>query len=758
LSGTAPNLTYTPTTNYNGADSFTFKANDGTVDSTPATVSITVTAINDTPTATPQSVSTNEDTAKAITLSGSDVDGDTLTFNVVTGPTHGALSGTAPNLTYTPTTNYNGSDSFTFKANDGTVDSTPATVSITVTAVNDAPTATPQSVTTSEDTAKAITLSGSDPESDTLTFSVVTGPTHGVLSGTAPNLTYTPAADYNGPDSFTFKANDGTTDSPSATVSITVTAVNDAPTADPQSVTTNEDTAKAVTLTATDIDGNSLAFSVVTNPAHGALSGTAPNLTYTPSANYNGPDSFTFKANDGTVDSNTATISITVNPVNDAPTISDMSDMSINEDTATGAISFTVADIETAANSLTVSGSSNNAALVPNANIVFGGSGANRTVTITPAPNANGTALITVSVNDGTNTTSDTFLLTVVAVNDAPTADDQSVATNASTAKDITLTGSDIETPTNSLTFTITASPAHGTLTGTPPNVTYHPGAFDGSDSFKFTVTDTGDGVSAPLTSSEATVSITISIAPEIAVEQPTGTSLSDGGSTVDFGDVSVDEDNSHTFTIRNLGSADLTGLGITIDGADAADFTITSTPTAPVAPGGSTTFTVKFAPSALDTRAAALHIVSNDADENPFDIALTGTGITNLEAWRLLYFGNIDDGGPGADTNDPDFDGLSNVLEFATGNDPAQSSPMPGILNLSGDTIEFVYTRTTAAINDGFTFQVEWSDDLTSANWTSAGVTEEILSDDGTLQEVKASVAAENGARRLLHLKVTQP
>ena len=282
--------------------------------------------------------------------------------------------------------------------------------------------------------------------------------------------------------------------------------------------------------------------------------------------------------------------------------------------------------------------------------------------------------------------------------------------------------------------------------------------ATTGSDSFKFTVTDTGDGASPPLTSAEATISIAVNGVPEIAVEQPAGSDLIDGESTVDFGNVSIDGDNSHTFTIRNLGTADLTGLGITIDGANAGDFTITASPTAPVTPGGSTTFTVKFSPTVLDACSAALHIASNDADENPFDIALTGTGITNLQAWRLQHFGSIDNSGQGADVNDPDFDGLSNLLEFATGSDPEQSSPMPGEITLNSSTIEFVYTRAVAAINDGFTFSVEWSDDLSSPNWNTVGVSEEILSDDGTLQQVKASVPAGNGARRFLRLKVIEP
>src|SRR5207302_1900217 len=345
-------VTYTPAAGYFGPDNFTFKANDGTVDSAAATVSITVVHVNHAPVANGQTVTTAEDTAKAIVLTATDADGDALTFSIVAGPLHGALSGVAPNVTYTPAANYNGADSFTFKANDGTVDSSAATVSLTVTAVNDAPVATAQRVTTEEDTAKAIGLTASDVDGDTLTYAVVTAPAHGTLSGVAPNLTYTPAAGYNGPDSFTFKANDGTVDSAAATVSLTVVHVNHAPVADAQAATTAEDTAKAIVLTASDIDGDALTFSIVAGPAHGALSGTAPTVTYTPAANYNGPDSFTFKANDGTLNSNVATVTLTVTPVNDAPVATAQS-VTTNQDTAK-AITLTATDVD--GDSLTYAG------------------------------------------------------------------------------------------------------------------------------------------------------------------------------------------------------------------------------------------------------------------------------------------------------------------------------------------------------------------------------------------------------------------
>ena len=177
---------------------------------------------------------------------------------------------------------------------------------------NPLPTAEPQSVTTDEDTAVAITLTGSDPEGEPITFSVQSGPSHGTLSGTAPNLIYTPAANYNGADSLTFVVNDGHANSAPATVSITVNPVNDAPVANPQSVSTEQDTPVGITLAGSDVDGDALTYTVVTQPVNGTLSGTAPALTYTPAASYTGSDGFTFLVSDGQVSSDPATVSIAV--------------------------------------------------------------------------------------------------------------------------------------------------------------------------------------------------------------------------------------------------------------------------------------------------------------------------------------------------------------------------------------------------------------------------------------------------------------
>lgn len=175
------------------------------------------------PVATAQAVTLDEDVPTTITLAGTDADGDALTFALVDMPAHGTLSGTPPAVTYTPAPNYNGPDTFTFTANDGLLESAPATVTLTVSPVNDAPTAMDQNVVLPQDTPVTVTLRGTDVEGDALTFAVVTQPMHGVLSGTGASLLYTPASGYSGTDAFTYTASDGTATSAPATVSLIIT-------------------------------------------------------------------------------------------------------------------------------------------------------------------------------------------------------------------------------------------------------------------------------------------------------------------------------------------------------------------------------------------------------------------------------------------------------------------------------------------------------------------------------------------------------
>ena len=236
-----------------------------------------------------------------------------LTFSVLTQPTKGTLSGTEPNLTYTPTTDQTGADSFTFNVNDNLQDSATATVSLVLVPTSNAPIAHAKSVKVPEGVAVPIRLTGSG---GTLTFSVESSPTKGSLSGTVPNLTYTPTGGQTGADSFTFKVNNGAQDSSTVTVSINIVATANAPIAHSKSVKVLENTATPIKLTGS---GGTLTFAVVGSPTLGDLTGTAPNLTYTPDADETGADSFTFKVNNGSQDSSTVTVSINIIPIADAP-------------------------------------------------------------------------------------------------------------------------------------------------------------------------------------------------------------------------------------------------------------------------------------------------------------------------------------------------------------------------------------------------------------------------------------------------------
>jgi ELWxxDGT repeat protein len=240
---------------------------------------------------------------------------------------------------------------------------------------------------------------------------------------------------------------------------------------------------------------------------------------------------------------------------------------------------------------------------------------------------------------------------------------------------------------------------------------------------------------------------------PEISIEQPVNVALIDGAASIDLGEaVRNAESTSLVFTLRNTGSAALSGLTPLIDGAHAAEFAISGLP-ASVAAGSSGTFTITFTPTALGVRTAALHLANNDPNESPFDIALTGTGgYTAAEAWRLANFGSIDNTGTGADTANSDGDGLNNLMEFAFGLNPNASDS--SALVLTGSTLtargtaiprllvqgtstnyQAAFCRNLAAVAAGYTYTVQFSADLTT--WFSSSATPTVQASDGSVQAV---------------------
>ncbi|WP_185972672.1 Ig-like domain-containing protein [Shewanella hanedai] len=656
LSGTIPNLTYSPTLNYTGTDSFTFNVNDGFTNSNTATVSISVNPINDAPNTNNQNIPVTEDIPVNITLTATDIDLDALSYSLLSSPVNGTLSGSLPSLVYTPTLNYVGGDSFTFIAHDGNLISNTGSITITVSGINDAPTSSNQSITVIEDTPKTITLTAADIEADTLTFNLMSSPNKGTLTGTIPNLTYTPSLNETGTDAFTFKVNDGIADSNTATVSLNITATNDAPTSINQSITVIEDTPKTITLTASDIEADTLTFNLISSPNKGTLTGTIPNLTYTPSLNETGTDTFTFKVNDGVSDSNTATVSLNITATNDAPTSMNQS-ITVVEDTPK-TVTLTASDIEADALTFSLMSSPSKGTLtgtIPN-------------LTYTPNLNETGTDAFTFKVNDGiSDSNTATVSLNITATNDAPISINQSITVIEDTPKTVTLTASDIEA--DALTFSLMSSPSKGTLTGTIPNLTYTPSLNEtGTDVFTFKV---NDGIAD---SNTATVTLNI-----------TATN-----------DAPISTNQSITVTEDTLKTVTLTASDIE---ADALTFSLMSSPSKGTLTG--TLPNLTYTPSLNETGTDAFTFKVNDgaSDSNTATVSLNITAtndapIANDQSLDMVQASSIEIILTATDAEDSTLDYL------------IETFPLNGMLIGTGSSL--IYTPSEAfSGNDSFTFKV---------------------------------------------------
>ena len=503
-------FTYTPNSNFNGVDRFTYKANDGSLSTGPITVSITVQEVNDAPTAPAvNTVSTSEDTAStAVTIGANDIDNDVLTYSIKPGfgPAKGTVTFDASKGTfvYNPNANANGSDSFIIEISDGTAPAIEQAVSVSITAVNDAPTAPAEaSVTTNEDTpSSAVAIGANDVDEDTLTYSVKAGagPAKGTVTFDAANgtFTYVPNLNANGSDSFTIEISDGTAPAIEQVVTVNITPVNDAPVAPPsQSVSTNEDTPTGpISFKASDVDGDTLTYSYNGEgaPQLGSLSidQAAGTFSFTPNANAHGVETLKFLIRDGQGGVIEQTVILTVNPVNDAPTAPAEKAISVTEDTASGPVAIGAGDID--GDTLTYS-------------LIEGGP-AKGTVTFdqaagtfvyTPNPDVSGTDSFRIMVSDGKGGIATQMVnVTIGAVNDPPTAVDDTLNTRledggAFTVAAATLLANDSSLPDVGETLTIIAVGAAvgGTVSLAGGVITFNPTAdFNGPASFEYTVSD----------------------------------------------------------------------------------------------------------------------------------------------------------------------------------------------------------------------------------------------------------------------------
>jgi VCBS repeat-containing protein len=813
---------YTPVANYFGPDSFTYRANDGALVSSIATVTLTVNAVNDAPVAADDAFSGAEDVAinGNVLANDSDLEGNPLTAVLISSVAHGALilnaNGT---FTYTPTPNYFGADAFTYRASDGS-QSNVATVTFSLTPVDDAPLAANDAFSGNEDGVinGNVLANDADVEGSALTVSLVAGVNHGALTLNADGtFSYTPAQNYFGADSFTYKANDGAADSDVATVTLTVNAVNDAPVAVNDAYSGNEDTSITGNVLAndTDADSASLSATVVATPAHGTLLLNADGaFTYTPVANYFGPDTFTYKANDGLADSGVGIVTLTVNAVNDAP-IALNDAFAGNEDGAiNGNVLANDTDVDSASFSAIIVVPPAHGTLLLNADGTF---------TYTPAGNYFGPDSFAYRANDGlADSNVGTVTLTVNAVNDAPVAMDDTFSADEDIAIAGNVLANDTDVEGASLTVTLSAGPSHGALVlNADGTFTYTPAAnYFGPDSFTYT---TSDGAAS---SNNATVSLTLNAVNDAPITA--NDAFSGNEDTVIAGNVLMNDTDTENAPLTatlvtdaahgtlalnadgsftNTAAADYAGPdSFSYSASDGSGMSAPATVTLTVAAVNDAPIAVPDAFSGSQGVAVTGNVLTNDTDVEgnvlgaalvaaPANGALTlnpngsfsytanagftgndsftykandGSANSNVATVNLTISGELYStwaaehftaeelaAGAGDESNDFDRDGLVNLMEYALGTDARVPNAGPTITvvpDLLGDPrLTLTYSRPAAL--PGLTYFVEASSDL-SAWQPLAGAEVAVMGGKETVV-ARDSAVATGQTRRFMRLRV---
>jgi hypothetical protein len=628
ISGT--DVLFTPTADYNGPASFDYTVqDDGTTSGVAdpktdtASVSFSITEVNDAPDAvddTLSSVAENSgtQTIPIATLLANDSKGpanessQTLTLTAVSSAVGGTVTFDATNVYFTPTANYNGPASFQYTIEDnGTTNGAAdpktdtATVSFSITEVNAAPDAVDDSLSSVAEDSGTRTIpiatllandsAGPNESGQTLTLTAVGGAVGGTVSFDATNVYFTPAADFNGAASFQYTVTDnGTTNgvadpkSDTASVSFTITEVNDVPDAVDDALSSVAENSGTRTIPISSLLGNdstgpanesgqTLTLTSVSGAVGGTVSFDATNVYFTPAASYNGTASFQYTiADNGTTNgaadpkTDAAIVSFSITEVNDAPNAVDDSLSSVAEDSGTRTIPIATLLANDSAGPANESGQTLTLTAVGGA---VGGTVAfdATNVYFTPAADFNGAASFqyTVTDNGTTNGAADpksdtaTVSFTVTEVNDAPDAVDDALSSIAEdsgtrTIPIASLLGNDSKGPANessqTLTLTAVSSAVGGTVTFDATNVYFTPTAnYNGPASFQYTVTDNGttNGAADPK-SDTASVSFTITpvndapvanAGPDQTVGCTAGVVTLDGTASFDV------DDNSNTLT-----------------------------------------------------------------------------------------------------------------------------------------------------------------------------------------------------------------
>ncbi len=630
-----------------GVYSFSVRVNDGS-NNVDAPVTLTVSEVNAAPVATDDNVSTSEDAPVTIsftTLLSNDTDSDdlnpgsnVLSITGVSGFTGGTAMIVGSDVVFTPNVNFNGTAGFNYTLSDGTATDT-GHVTVVVGAVNDTPTlADILDKVVNELSSFMISFDGDDEDGDTLAYSIFSGAQAGMtLNSSSGAFSWVPDEAQGGnPNTvypMTIQVSDGTV-SVQKSFSIIVNEVNEEPSASGATVSTpmNEDIDITLVATDSDIPTNNLTFTTYgTGPTNGTVTISGNVATYEPNSDFTGSDSFQFEVCDEDDACDTATINVDVS--NDAPSMEEIEDQTVDEETL-----LTVSATATDPNSdpLTYS-----MAVGPTGASVESSTGV---FTWTPDESQGpGSYPVTISVTDGAATDSQSFIVTVNEVNIAPVAADDTASTDEDMPVNITLPeAEDVDVPVQGLTYSLVGGPANGSASITDDVVLYTPAAnFNGTDSFTYKVTDSDDAES-----NIATITITVdpvNDAPTITLIGSPTVAMFVGATYGELGATCTDIDSVATVSID--GSVDASTAGTYVlsyhctDGEDESE-TVTRTVTVQIVPPACSNGTDDDDDDAIDMQDPGCSDPSDNDETDPSRHTLTIT--TNGEGNGLIVGNGI--------------------------------------------------------------------------------------------------------------------
>ncbi|UTF61349.1 Ig-like domain-containing protein [Gilvimarinus sp. DA14] len=501
---------YTPDANFTGQDTFTYTVSDGNGGTDTGTVTVTVDPENDPPVAVNDNVTVSEDSGATVIdvlVNDTDVEGDLLSVTAVTQPSNGTVALVNGEVRYTPDANFTGQDTFTYTVSDGNGGTDTGTVTVTVDPENDPPVAVNDNVTVSEDSGATVIdvlANDTDVEADLLSVTAVTQPSNGTVALVNGEVRYTPDANFTGQDTFTYTVSDGNGGTDTGTVTVTVDPENDPPVAVNDNVTVAEDSGATVIdvlANDTDVEGDLLSVTAVTQPSNGTVALVNGEVRYTPDANFTGQDTFTYTVSDGNGGTDTGTVTVTVDPENDPP-VAVNDNVTVSEDSGATVIDVLANDSDVEGDLLSVTAvtqpSNGTVALV------------NGEVRYTPDANFTGQDTFTYTVSDGNGgTDTGTVTVTVDPENDPPVAvNDNVTVSEDSGATVIDVLANDTDVEADLLSVTAVTQPSNGTVALVNGEVRYTPDAnFTGQDTFTYTVSDGNGGTD--------TGTVTVTVDPE---------------------------------------------------------------------------------------------------------------------------------------------------------------------------------------------------------------------------------------------------